>query len=112
MKSLDTLLEYAAKLQAALVTQDIEEMERLSVRDECPVTPLGATAGNPAVWPVGEVVRDLAAQLRSIHAANAAIVRSRIIYLNALRALLDRSATYGTNGIVPHRARSTTSLKA
>ncbi len=109
---LRALLDSAARLQAALLTQDTERVELLSLEGErLAGSLLAATrdAGGRSRIPEAP---GLLAQLRSLHETNTAIVRSRVIYLKALQALLHRSATYDTNGSAPSTTQSTIVLKA
>jgi len=109
---LDTLLDCATKLQTALLTHDVEQVELLSLHGERLAASLLAVARSDAGRPRMTAASGLLERLSSLHKTNAAIVRSRVVYLSALWALLNRSATYDTNGTAPPTARSTIILKA
>ncbi|MDP2859054.1 MAG: hypothetical protein Q8P50_13910 [Bacillota bacterium] len=112
------LLDHALKMHSALVSQDIDAMERLLLEGEQLVAALAArarhsaTASGSATAPCcAPVAPTVVHRLRSLHESSARIVRARLCYLNALRALLGKSSTYGTAGVLPYRTRCTLSVR-
>lgn len=105
------LLNHAVNLQTALVSQDIDAMERLLSEGERLASVLAAHDRRPAIVSCCAAPGTLQ-RLRGLHESSAQIVRARLGYLNALQALLSKSATYDTAGTRPYRARFKLSVKA